>query len=70
MGRGKVSCDIARYMELLERSTLAFTWADCYTTKASAILDDGERYILREEVMHAMQNDKFIVAALLQEDFL
>jgi len=43
-------------MAMKKKGKTINTWVDCYTTKATAILDDGERYSLRREVTHAMQN--------------
>ncbi|MDQ1453383.1 MAG: hypothetical protein QOK38_3249 [Acidobacteriaceae bacterium] len=43
-------------MALKKKGITINTWVECYTTKATVILDDGARYSLRREVTHAMQN--------------
>ena len=43
-------------MAMKKKGITINTWVDCYTTKATVILEDGKKYSLRREVTHAMQN--------------
>jgi hypothetical protein len=43
-------------MAVRKKGQAASTWAECYPSKSSVILDSGKRYTLKREITHAIHN--------------